>query len=79
VAPIQFYPNQIFDEKKHIIDHMAKRYLEHATGDVHHLIPAYTIPDGNCLYHSIVLLMDNPAVTTDELRGAMICLFFIFV
>ncbi|CAF3845323.1 unnamed protein product, partial [Rotaria sp. Silwood1] len=68
LAPLQFHPNQIFDEIKHNEDKIAKKYLEKATGDVHHLIPIETIPDGNCLYHSILLLMENPAVTTDELR-----------
>ncbi|CAF1424611.1 unnamed protein product [Rotaria sordida] len=47
---------------------VAKKYLEKATGDVHHLVPIEVLADGNCLYKSIVLLMDNPAVTTSELR-----------
>ncbi len=69
MAPIEFHPNQIFDEKKHIVDIVAMEYVEKADNAVHHLVPAKVPADGNCLYHSIVLLMDNPAVTTYELRG----------
>ncbi len=69
MAPIEFHPNQTFDEKKHIVDIVAMEYVEKAVNDVHHLVPAKVPADGNCLYHSIVLLMDNPAVTTNELRG----------
>ncbi|CAF4991150.1 unnamed protein product, partial [Rotaria sp. Silwood1] len=68
MAPIQFHPNQVFDETKHIVDPIAKKYLEKATNDVHHLIPVKVADDGNCLYHSVLLLMNNPTVTTDELR-----------
>ncbi|CAF3731674.1 unnamed protein product, partial [Rotaria sordida] len=68
MAPIQFHPNQVFDETKHIVDPIAKKYLEKATNDVLHLIPVKVADDGNCLYHSILLLMNNPTVTTDELR-----------
>ncbi|CAF3675024.1 unnamed protein product, partial [Adineta steineri] len=68
MAPYEFRPNQVFDPKKHILDVEAKEYLQQATSDVHHLVPAKVIADGNCLYHSIVLLMNNPAVTPSELR-----------
>ncbi|CAF4266885.1 unnamed protein product, partial [Adineta steineri] len=69
MVPYEFRPNQVFDPKKHILDVVAKQYLEQATSDVHHLVPADVIVDGNCLYHSIVLLMNNPAVTWSELRA----------
>ena len=69
MPPLQFYPNQVFDERKHVIDVVAKEYLEKATADVHHLVPVEVVADGNCLYHSIVLLMNNSMVTTSELRG----------
>ncbi len=69
MAPVQFHPNQIFDGRKHVVDVVAKEYLEKATADVHHLVPADVSPDGNCLYHSIVLLMNNSTVTASELRG----------
>ncbi|CAF4116453.1 unnamed protein product [Rotaria sordida] len=68
MAPIQFHPNQVFDEIKHIVDSIAKKYLEKATNDVLHLIPVKVADDGNCLHHSILLLINNPTVTTDELR-----------
>jgi hypothetical protein len=66
----------VFDETKHVVDVIAKEYLEKATGDVHHLIPVEVIGDGNCLYHSVVLLMNNPTVTASELRGMEIYLSF---
>jgi hypothetical protein len=69
MAPIPFHPNQVFDERKHVVDVVAKEYLRKATADVDHLIPADVSPDGNCLYHSILLLMNNSMVTTSELRG----------
>ncbi|CAF4125373.1 unnamed protein product [Adineta steineri] len=68
MAPYEFRPNQVFDPKKHILDVIAMQYLEQATSDVHHLVPADVIADGNFLYHSIVLLMNNSAVTWSELR-----------
>ncbi|CAF1331055.1 unnamed protein product [Adineta steineri] len=68
MVPYEFRPNQVFDPKKHILDVVAMQYLEQATSDVHHLVPADVIADGNCLYHSVVLLMNNPAVTSSELR-----------
>ncbi|CAF4308446.1 unnamed protein product, partial [Rotaria sordida] len=68
MAPIQFHPNQVFDETKHIVDSTAKKYLAKTTSDVHHLIPVEDAVEGNCLYHSTLLLMNNPTVTTDELR-----------
>lgn len=69
LKPIEFHPNQIFDETKHAIDVIAKKYLEKATDNVHHLIPVKVTGDGNCLYNSILALMNNPAVTPEELRG----------
>ena len=69
MTPIQFHPNQVFDESKHIVDAIAKKYLEKATDDVQNLVPVEVIADGNCLYYSILVLMNNSAVTPDELRG----------
>ena len=59
MAPIEFHSNQIFDEKKHIVDIVAMEYVEKA---------AKVSADGNSLYHSILLLMDNPTVTISEMR-----------
>jgi len=69
MAPLEFRPNQVFDERKYNVDIVAKQYLEKATSDVHHLIPIEAGANGNCLYNSILLLMNNPIVTTSELRG----------
>jgi hypothetical protein len=54
------------------VDVAAKQYLEKATGNINHLVPVDVIADGNCLYHSIILLMNNSSVTTNELRGIQI-------
>lgn len=72
MIPLQFHPTQIFDETKHVVDIAAKEYLQKATADVHHLVPVDVKTDGNCLYHSIVLLMNNPSITANELRGTQI-------
>ncbi|CAF3586456.1 unnamed protein product [Rotaria sp. Silwood1] len=66
--PLQFHPTQVFDETKHIVDVVAKKYFEKTTGDVHHRVSVEVIADGNCLYHSIVLLMNGPTVAASELR-----------
>ena len=69
---LNFNPKQTFDETKHQLDTAALEYLGKAANDVRHLVPAEVAPDGNCLYHSIVLLMDTTVVTASELRGMTI-------
>jgi hypothetical protein len=69
MAPLQFHPYQVFDDRMHVVDVVAKQYLGKASIDLHHLIPADVDADGNCLYHSILLLMNNSTITTSELRG----------
>lgn len=69
MTPISFHPIQIFDETKHELDVIAQEYLQNATDDMRHLIPVTVGNDGNCLYHSIVLLISNPSITASELRG----------
>jgi len=71
VIPFQFQPIDVFDETKHTVDVVAQEYLEKATVDMHHLIPVDVPADGNCLYHSVVVLMNNSLVTVNELRGIM--------
>ncbi|CAF4649300.1 unnamed protein product [Rotaria socialis] len=68
MIPIQFNPDQVFDERKYLVDAVAKTYLRKATDDVQHLIPVEVVADGNCLYNSILLLMNNSMITTSELR-----------
>lgn len=58
-----------FDENKHTIDHVARKYLEQASKSVQHLIPIKTSTDGNCLFHSIVSLISSPIVSAVEMRG----------
>jgi hypothetical protein len=72
---LEFYPNQIFDENKHRSDAVAMEYVEKAANDVRHLVPADVLADRNCLYNSIVLLMDSAVVTASELRGMEIRFF----
>ncbi len=69
VIPFQFHPIHDFDETKHIVDVVAKEYLEKATGEIRHLIPVDVLADGNCLYHSIVVLI----------RGGTFTLLFLYV
>jgi hypothetical protein len=69
MMPLEFQPHAIFDDRIHVVDAVAKEYLQKASVDVRHLIPADVTADGNCLYHSILLLMNNSILTTSELRG----------
>jgi hypothetical protein len=66
---LEFHPNQIFDEKKHRSDAVAMEYVGKAANDVRHLVPVDVAADGNCLYNSIVMLMDSTLVTASELRS----------
>ncbi|CAF1536996.1 unnamed protein product [Adineta ricciae] len=68
MRPFQFYPTYVFDETKHVVDVIATKYLQKAADDTHHLVPVDVFGDGNCLYHSIIVLMNNPLVTACELR-----------
>jgi hypothetical protein len=69
---LNFNPKQTFDETEHQLDAAALEYLGKTANDVRHLVPAEVAADGNCLYHSIVLLMDTTVVTASELRGMTI-------
>jgi hypothetical protein len=69
---LNFNPKQTFHETKHQLDAAALEYLGKAANDVRHLVPADVTADGNCLYNSIVLLMDSTVVTPSELRGMKI-------
>jgi hypothetical protein len=55
--------------KKQSLDAVAMEYVGKAANDVRHLVPVDVAADGNCLYNSIVLLMDSTVVTASELRG----------
>jgi hypothetical protein len=77
MTPIPFHPIQVFDETKHEVDIVAKEYLRKATDNVRHLVPVNVDADGNCLYHSIALLTNNPSITASELRGMYI--FFVML
>ncbi|CAF3859271.1 unnamed protein product [Adineta steineri] len=68
LTAFQFHPIQVFNKRKHVVDLIAKSYLDKAADDVHHLLPVDVPGDGNCLYYSILVLMNNSSITTDELR-----------
>lgn len=57
MTPIPFHPIRVFDETKHVVDVVAAKYIQKATDDLRYLIPVNVGADGNCLYHSIVLLI----------------------
>ena len=69
MIPLEFQSTQTLNVITHVVDVIAKEYLDKARSDVPHLIPVKVPADGNCLYHSVVLLMNNTSITTDELRG----------
>ncbi|CAF1039182.1 unnamed protein product [Adineta steineri] len=68
LTAFQFHPIQVFNKRKHVVDLIAKSYLDKAADDVQHLLPVDVPGDGNCLYYSILVLMNNSSITTDELR-----------
>lgn len=57
------------DESKHVIDHIAKKYLEKTSKSVQYLIPIKTPEDENCLYHAIITLAQNCEISAGELKG----------
>ncbi|CAF1324604.1 unnamed protein product [Adineta steineri] len=68
MSPLEFRPYGVFDDRIHVVDLIAKEYLEKASADVQHLIPVDVDADGNGLYHSIILLMNDSTLTASELR-----------
>ncbi|CAF4344561.1 unnamed protein product, partial [Adineta steineri] len=70
MSPLEFRPYGVFDDRIHGVDLIAKEYLEKASTDVQHLIPVDVGADGNGLYHSVILLMNDPTLTASELRGS---------
>ena len=75
MTPLEFQPRAVFDDRIHVVDVVAKEYLQKASVDIRDLIPADVAADGNCLYHSILLLMNNSILTTSELRGMQMFLY----
>ncbi|CAF1185962.1 unnamed protein product [Adineta steineri] len=65
---LEFRPYGVFDDRIHVVDSIAKEYLEKASADVQHLIPVDVDGDGNCLYHSVILWMNDSTLTASELR-----------
>ncbi|CAF4217031.1 unnamed protein product, partial [Adineta steineri] len=68
MSPLEFRPYGVFDDRIHVVDLIAKEYLEKASADVQHLIPVDVDADGNGLYHSVILLMNDSTLTASELR-----------
>lgn len=69
MGSLRFAPNQIFDGTRHRLDLVAKTYLEKVDNCPTDLSPVAVKGDGNCLYNSIVLLMNDTAIGVAELRG----------
>ncbi|CAF4264284.1 unnamed protein product, partial [Adineta steineri] len=70
MSPLEFRPYGVFDDRIHVVDLIAKEYLEKASADAQRLIPVDVDADGNGLYHSVILLMNGSTLTASELRGS---------
>ena len=60
-----------FDERKHIVDSIAQKYLQQASKNVQHLVPIKSLADGNCLFNSIISLVPDSHISAVELRGLL--------
>ena len=65
-------PEQSFDGARHRLDLPAQSYLKKVTGCPSDVLPAVVSADGNCLYHSMVLLMNDSTIGVAELRGSLL-------
>ncbi|CAF4418471.1 unnamed protein product [Rotaria magnacalcarata] len=68
MAPLQLILPREFDERKHIADSMAQKYLQQASKSVQHLVPIKSVADGNCLFNSIISLLPDSNLSAVELR-----------
>ncbi|CAM4964548.1 unnamed protein product [Rotaria socialis] len=68
MAPLQLILPREFDERKHIVDSMAQKYLQQASKSVQHLVPIKSVADGNCLFNSIISLLPDSNLSAVELR-----------
>ena len=71
VVPFRFVPEQLFDGARHRLDLIAQSYLKKVINCPSDVLPAVVPPDGNCLYHSINLLMNDSTIGVAELRGPL--------
>ena len=69
VASLRFAPHQVFDGTRHQLDLVAQTYLKKVNDCPSDLSPVAVTADGNCLYNSVVLLMNDPTIGVAELRG----------
>jgi hypothetical protein len=69
MAPLQLILPRELDERKHIVDSMAQKYLQQASKSVQHLVPIKSVADGNCLFNSIISLLPDSNLSAVELRG----------
>lgn len=72
VTSLRFSPIQVFDGIRHRLDLVAHTYLKKVDNCPSDLSPVAVAEDGNCLYHSMVLLMNDPTIGVAELRGSSI-------
>ena len=69
VTSLRFAPNQVFDGARHRLDLVAHSYLKKVDNCPSDLSPVAVTADGNCLYNSMVLLINDPTIGVAELRG----------
>ncbi|CAF1498169.1 unnamed protein product [Adineta ricciae] len=68
LSPVQLVLPNEFDEYQHTVDNVALQYLKNASKSVQNLIPLKSLPDGNCLFNSVVSLLPDSDVSAVELR-----------
>lgn len=58
--------------EKHIIDRVAQSYMNKLNLEGRMRIPVHVLPDGNCLYNSIIVFFNESTVGVHELRGIVL-------
>lgn len=71
-TPLRFTLEQAFDGARHRLDFTAQSYLKKVNDCPSDVLPAAVPADGNCLYHSVLLLMNDPTIGVAELRGLLL-------
>ncbi|UJR24370.1 hypothetical protein I4U23_005747 [Adineta vaga] len=69
----RFHPYLTFDHRIHVVDFVTRQYLEKTLVDARHLVPVDVDADGNCLYYSVLVLMNNSMLTAAEITGVLGC------
>lgn len=72
IAPLRFVLEQSYDGARHRLDRTAQSYLSKVSECPREVLPAVVPEDGNCLYHSILLLINDSTIGVAELRGLLL-------